>query len=111
MRTVYAAAHVVVLPSYREGLPKVVLEAGATGRAVVTTDAPGCRDAVVDGETGYLVPVRDSATLAERIGELLADPDLRQRMGNAGRERAVREFSTEKVVADTLAVYRQLLGA
>ena len=112
MRTVYEAAHVVVLPSfYREGLPKVLLEAAASGRPVVTTDAPGCRDAVVDGETGYLVPVRDSAALAERIGELLADPDLRQRMGSAGRERAVREFSTEKVVADTLAVYQQLLGA
>ncbi|SFC96732.1 Glycosyltransferase involved in cell wall bisynthesis [Thiohalospira halophila DSM 15071] len=111
MRTVYEAAHVVVLPSYREGLPKVALEAGATGRPVITTDAPGCRDAVVDGETGYLVPVRDSVALAERIGDLLADPALRQRMGSAGRERVVHEFSTEKVVADTLAVYRQLLSS
>lgn len=111
MRAVYAVAHVVALPSYREGLPKVLLEAAASGRPTVTTNAPGCRDAVLDGETGFLVPVRDSAALAERIDDLLADPDLRQRMGRAGRKRAVQEFSIENVVADTLAVYGTLLGS
>jgi glycosyltransferase involved in cell wall biosynthesis len=112
MRAVYQAAHVVVLPSfYREGLPKVLLEAASSGRPVVTTDSPGCRDAVSDGETGYLVPVRDSDALTERLHELLADSELRQRMGRAGRERAEREFATARVVTDTLAVYRELLGA
>jgi glycosyltransferase involved in cell wall biosynthesis len=112
MPEVYSQASIVVLPSfYREGLPKVLLEAAACGLPVVTTDSPGCRDAVVDGETGYLVPTRDSASLADRIGELLADPELRHRMGHAGRKRAETEFSTERVVADTLAVYEELLGS
>lgn len=106
----YRQAHVVVLPSYREGLPKVVLEAAATGRPAITTDAPGCRDAVVDGETGYLVPPRDADALADRLGDLLQNADRRAAMGRAARERAEAVFSTERVVADTLAVYRVLLG-
>lgn len=111
MRSVYGAAHVVVLPSYyREGLPKVLLEASACARPVVTTDAPGCRDAVLDGETGFLVPPRDANSLAERIAELLADPGLRASMGRAGRRLVEARFSTERVVADTLAVYETLLG-
>lgn len=109
MPAVYRAAQVVVLPSYREGLPKVVLEAGAAGRPVVTTDAPGCRDAIVDGETGYLVPVRDSDALAERVRELLEAPDLRRQMGEAGRRLAVERFSTDHVVKATLRVYDDLL--
>lgn len=111
MRLVYRAAHIVVLPSfYREGLPKVLLEAAASGRPVVTTDSPGCRDAVIDGETGYLIPVRDSEALADRIGKLLQDGQLRREMGKAGRERAKAEFATARVVSDTLKVYRALLG-
>lgn len=110
MRAVYQSAHIVVLPSYREGLPKVILEAGASGRPVIATDAPGCRDAVVDGETGYIVPVRDHVALAKRIHQLLSDAGLRRRMGTAGRALVETEFSSHRVVEDTLAVYRSLLG-
>lgn len=110
MPSIYRAAHVVVLPSYREGLPKVVIEGSACGRPVVTTDAPGCRDAVVDGETGYLVPVRDAQALAARIRTLLESRDLRQRMGEAGRRLVVERFSTERVVEATLKVYDELLA-
>ncbi len=106
MPSVLAQAHVVCLPSYREGLPKTLIEAAALGRPVVTTDAPGCRDAVRDGETGLLVPVRDAAALAAALERLLTDPDLRRRMGQAGRRFAAR-FSVEGVVTDTLAVYRR----
>jgi glycosyltransferase involved in cell wall biosynthesis len=102
------AAHIICLPSYREGMPKVLLEAMACGRPVVTTDAPGCRDCVADGDNGLLVPVRDAQALAVAIERLLDDAALRRRMGQRGRERAVAEFSQERVIAETLAVYRQV---
>lgn len=108
MPAVLHAAHIVCLPSsYREGLPKGLLEAMACGRPVVTTDAPGCRDCVRDGDNGLLVPVRDAARLTDAIARLIADPLLRQRLGARGRERAVAEFSQEKVIDETLAVYRE----
>ena len=79
-----AAAAVVVLASEREGVPKVLVEACGAGRAIVATDVPGCRDVVADGVNGLLVPVHDAAALAAALGTLLADPDLRARMGAAG---------------------------
>jgi len=103
-----AASHLVVLPSYREGLPKVLVEAAACGRAVVTTDVPGCRDAIEPGVTGLLVPVRDCVALADAIQRLVEDVDLRQRMGRAGRELAERAFSIDKIVDQHMAIYRQL---
>ncbi|TXF13339.1 glycosyltransferase family 4 protein [Pelomicrobium methylotrophicum] len=105
------AAHIVCLPSYREGLPKVLLEAMACGRAVVTTDAPGCRDCVRDGDNGLLVPVGDAGALAAAIRQLLDDPDLRRRMGARGRERAVNEFAQAIVIEATLALYRNAVAA
>lgn len=108
MAEVLSAAHIVCLPSYREGLPKVLLEAMACGRACITTDAPGCRDCVRDGDNGLLVPVKDAAALTAAIARLLLDPDLRRRMGARGRQRAVEAFSQEKVIEATLEVYRQL---
>lgn len=111
MPAILNGAHVVCLPSYyREGLPKVLLEAMACGRPLITTDAPGCRDCVRDGENGLLVPVKDVPALAEAIERLLADAALRRRMGARGRERAVREFSQERVIEETLAVYREILA-
>lgn len=107
MPEVLGGAHLVCLPSYREGLPKVLLEAMACGRACVTTDTPGCRDAVRDGDNGLLVPVRDVAALTAAIARLLDDPALRRRMGARGRERALAEFSDERVIAATLALYRR----
>lgn len=107
----FAASHIVVLPSYYgEGLPKVLLEAAAAGRPVVTTDHPGCRDAIERDVTGLLVPPRDAAKLAEAIEALLLDARRRQAMGRAARALAEREFGIEKVVASHLEIYRALGG-
>jgi glycosyltransferase involved in cell wall biosynthesis len=103
-------ATIVCLPSYREGLPTVLLEAMACGRPCITTDAPGCRDAVRHGDNGLLVPVRDAEALALAIRRLLERPEERAHMGARGRERAVSEFSQEKVISATLAVYREVLA-
>lgn len=106
--TLFASANIVTLPSYREGLPKVLVEAAACGRAVVTTDVPGCRDAIDLDMTGFLVPVRDSQALANTLQVLIEDPILRGKMGMAGRELALREFAIEKIVEQHLDVYKQL---
>lgn len=101
---------VVCLPSYREGAAKVLLEAAASGRAIVTTDAPGCREAVEPGQSGLLVPRRDPDALAEALGGLIRDPGLRRRMGRRGRELAVERFSVAVVVEKTAEIYRDLTG-
>ena len=103
-------AHIVTLPSYREGLPRVLVEAAACGRAVVTTDVPGCRDAIEPGITGLLVPVRDSLALADAIEVLLNDSGMRQKMGHAGRMLAESEFSIDKIVKQHLDIYSKLEG-
>jgi glycosyltransferase involved in cell wall biosynthesis len=105
MPDVLTAAEIVCLPSYREGLPKVLLEAMACARPIVTTDVPGCREVVVPGETGLLVPVRDAAALARGIMTLLDDEALRRAFGRNARERAVAEFGTEMIATQTLQVY------
>jgi len=106
MPEVLSQAHIVCLPSsYREGLPKVLLEAMACGRACVTTDTPGCRDAVRHGDNGLLVPERDAEALAAAIGVLLENAPMRHKMGARGRERAIAEFSTDRVITATLALY------
>ena len=109
MPRVFADAHVVCLPSYREGLPKVLIEAAACGRPIVTTNAPGCREVVRHEENGLLVPPRDSVALAAALRRLILSPALRDFLGKRGREIAVAEFSLERVVEDTLSVYRELL--
>lgn len=104
----YAAAHIAVLPSYREGLPKSLIEAAACGRAVVTTDVPGCRDAIEPNVTGLLVPVRDAAALADAIARLAQDAASRQAMGTAGRALAEREFDINQVARIHVALYDAL---
>ena len=94
-----AAATVYVLPSYREGIPRTVLEAMATGRAVVTTDAPGCRDTVVPGENGFLVPPRDATALAEALERFFCEPALAQTMGEASLRLARSRFEVGAVNA------------
>lgn len=111
MPEVIASANLVVLPSYREGMPKVLLEAAAAGRAVVTTDVPGCRDAVEPGVSGLLVPVRDAESLALAIEQLLANPEQRKAMGLAGRKLAETEFDVRAVVDKHLAIYQRLLAS
>ena len=108
MPAVFAQSAVVCLPSYREGLPKALIEAAASGRAVVTTDVPGCRDAV-SSQSALLVPVRDAVALADSLRRLIGDCGLRRRMGEAGRRLAERAFSVDAVADDTLAIYNQLL--
>lgn len=110
MPAVLSAAHVVVLPSYREGLPKVLLEAAACARAVVTTDVPGCRDAIDAGVTGELVPARNVQALAQAIKNLVNDPVRCQIMGQAGRALAERAFDVRQVVAAHLRIYDALTG-
>jgi len=104
----FANSNIVVLPSYREGLPKVLIEAAACGRAVVTTDVPGCRDAIEPELTGLLVPVRDPLSLADAIQFLIENPERRKQMGTSGRALAESEFAIEKVVDAHLAIYREL---
>ena len=100
VRPAIAAADFVVLPSYREGLSRVLLEAAALGRPIVTTDVPGCRDIVRDGENGYLCAPADATSLTAAIGRALAATDAEwRRMARTGRARAVREFSQERVAA------------
>jgi len=109
--TIFSTSHVVVLPSYREGLPKVLIEAASCGRAVVTTDVPGCRDAIEPGQSGILVPPRDARALADAIGHLIAHPDVRRQMGRAGRKLAERQFSIDQVVEAHLSTYEALLAS
>ncbi|WP_256360298.1 glycosyltransferase family 4 protein [Methylomonas koyamae] len=111
MPQLLAAANIVVLPSYREGLPRVLEEAAACGRAVVTTDVPGCRDAIEANASGLLVPVRDAAGLADAIRRLLEDGELRREMGRQGRQLAERRYAVAAIVDAHLAIYRELLAA
>lgn len=105
MPDVLASAHIVCLPSYREGLPKSLIEAAAVGRAIVTTDVPGCRDVVADGVNGLLVPVRDTDAVARAIATLVLNAELRRTYGLAGRKRAEQEFAESKVVSATVDLY------
>ncbi len=105
----YADAHIVVLPSYREGLPKSLVEAAAAGRAVVTTDVPGCRDAIEPGVSGLLVPPRNAVALADAVLRLAQDAPLRRGMGAAGRRLAEQAFDVRKIVDHHLNLYAALL--
>jgi glycosyltransferase involved in cell wall biosynthesis len=106
MPGVYVESHLVCLPSYyREGVPRSLLEAAASGRAIVTTDAPGCREVVRHGVNGLLIPPRDPVALADALQTLLENPQLRREMGRCGREIVEQEFSSEIVIEKTLKVY------
>lgn len=107
----FAGCHMVVLPSYYgEGLPKVLVEAAAAGRAVITTDHPGCRDAIIPGRTGLLVPLRRPGKLADAIQHLVECPEERKAMGAEGRKLAESEFSVDTIVRQHLDIYRRLLS-
>lgn len=109
MPEVYSKSQIVCLPSYREGLPKVLLEAAASCRAVITTDTIGCHDIVKHGVNGLLIPPRDAIALAVAISYLLTHPEERYRMGLNGREMVEDGFTLEKTIEDTLSFYRSLL--
>ncbi len=100
---------IACLPSYREGLPKSLLEAMAAGLPCVTTDVPGCREAVRDNDNGLLVPAKNSSALADAIEYLLRNPAVARKMGERGRERLEQEFSSRHINERTLALYREML--
>lgn len=107
----YSKANIVVLPSYYgEGLPKSLIEGAACGRVVVTTDMPGCRDAIKPNISGFLVPPRNATALAEVFEKLINDSTLRKDMGKAGRVLAECEFAIEKVVLSHLKIYQELFS-
>lgn len=108
MPKLFADCAFVVYPSYyREGIPKVLLEACATGRPIITTDHPGCREAVDHKGNGLLVPVKDAEATADAIEFLLKDPALRKAMGEKSRQKAEAEFDVDIIVAQTLSVYNK----
>ena len=111
MAEVYRECHIVCLPSYREGFPKVLLEAAACGRPLVSTNVEGCREAVAQDRSGFLVPVRDAPALAEALARLIEDAGLRATFGAAARAIVVGELALPVVIAHTLAVYREVLPA
>lgn len=111
MPQVLQAAHIVCLPSYREGLPKALLEAASCGKPIVTTDVPGCREVVQHGYNGLLVAARDSEGLAHAMRQLITSESMRERMGKAGRELVLQEFSEEHIVDNVLKIYKHLLNA
>lgn len=110
MRSLFSQVHIVCLPTYYgEGVPKTLIEAAASGRPIVATDVPGCRDIVSDGASGYLVPPRDPEAVARAITTLALDKALRQSMGAAGRDLAEREYSLALVVRRTFELYDAML--
>jgi glycosyltransferase involved in cell wall biosynthesis len=106
---VFANSSMVVLPSYREGFSKVLTEAAACGRAVITSDVPGCRDAIEPHATGLLVPARDTEVLADAIKYLLDHPEVCEKMGQAGRKLAERSFDVQQVISQHMLIYDELL--
>jgi len=107
----WAKAHVAVLPSRREGFPLSLMEAAACGRALIASDAPGCRELVLHDQNGLLFPVDDVTALADAMTRLAADPQLRARYAMAARKRAVNEFSASMIGRQTVALYQRLLSA
>lgn len=110
VREVWARAHIAVLPSRREGLPKSLLEAAACGRPMIASDVPGCREIARNGVNGLLVPADDAPALAAAVEHLARDPALRRRYGEAGRRLAETEFSSDRIGRKTVALYDGLLG-
>ena len=110
MPTILKSSSIVCLPSYREGLPKVLLEAAATGRPLVATDVPGCREIVINGENGILVKLKDAGSLYEAIKELVSDDEMRRLMGQSSRDLVEAKLSTEIINAQTIQLYRTALS-
>lgn len=110
MPNVMQQAHIVCLPSYREGLPRVLVEAAASARAIVATDISGCRAVVENGVNGLLVPVKNSSRLCEALEHLISHPQLRQKMGRAGRKKVENDYELQNIIHRTLTIYHELLG-
>ena len=100
-----ASCDIFVLPSYREGVPRTLLEASSMGKPIVTTNSVGCKEVVDDGINGFLVPIKDSKSLAEKIKNLANNYELRENMGKASREKALNEFDIKVIVEQYLRLY------
>jgi glycosyltransferase involved in cell wall biosynthesis len=109
MPEVYRQSSIVCLPSYREGLPKSLLEAASCGLPIVTYDVPGCREVVQDKVNGFLVPLRNTQRMVESLLELIDNPDVCTRMGMAGREMVLKDFSQEMIADQTMKVWEEIL--
>ena len=110
MPSIFAQAQIVCLPTYHEGFPKSLLEAAASGCAIVTTDIAGCREIVRHGVTGWLVPTRDAQALASALQQAIEQPGLRERYGASARALVETDFSASRVASDTIAVYDELMA-
>jgi glycosyltransferase involved in cell wall biosynthesis len=110
MQQVLSQCHIVCLPSYGEGAPRALMEAAACARAIVSTDVAGCRDVVIDGRNGLLVPARDTQALAAALRRLITEPELRLRLANNGPPMMEESFSLRAVISKNLALYREVLG-
>ena len=110
INTLYANCNIVCLPSYYgEGLPKSLVEAAACGRAIITTDMPGCRDSIIPDETGILIQPKNAVELADAIEYLIENPTVRMKMGASGRKLAEDAFTIESVVEEHMNIYQELL--
>ena len=110
MPNVYQQASIVCLPSYREGLPKSLLEAASCSLPIVTFDVPGCREVVIDGVNGILAPFKDKIALYRALETILSDSKLAERLGKAGRKVVLENFSQEKVATETIQVWKDVLA-
>lgn len=109
--TVISMSHIVCLPSYREGLPKILIEAASCGRPIVTTDVPGCREVVKDGVNGYLVPSKNAEKLKDALLKLIENEELRNEMGQASRRFAEERFSNQIVNEGIFSIYQKVISA
>lgn len=107
MTSIYAQSDIVVLPSYREGLPKSLIETCSIGRPIITTDVPGCRECVIEGYNGMIVPVKDSISLAKAILKMVNNRELQLKMGRNSRKMAEQEFSIDNVIEKHFEIYRK----
>ena len=105
MKNLYRKMSVICLPSWREGFPKVLMEAASCGIPVITTDVPGCRDAIIDKKTGFLVPLKNSRVLAKKIETLIKDKKLQKMMGKAGRKLALNKFDLKIIIPQIVNLY------
>ena len=108
MPEVWRLADIACLPSYREGMPKSLIEAAATGLPIVTTNVPGCREVIEDQSEGILVPARDSHSLAKALNKLVEDVELRNLMGSRSRARAKALFCEEKIISAQTKLYESV---
>ena len=109
--SLFARSHIICLPSYGEGLPKTLVEAAAASRAIITTNSPGCRDAIIPNKTGLIVPEKNPEKLADALQWLIENPKKIIAMGKEGRKLAEKEYQIEMIIQKHLSIYKYLLDS